>query len=443
MRLKYLVFALVVVFQQSLSAEEHQASLPEQATLEECISFALKNRASVNIALIDEEIGEREIASSLSGWFPSLNVASSYNYNIKVPSAIIGDQVISMGKKNVSGLTIQADQQILNPQLIQASKSAKEFRKLNAQNTEYNKINTIVEVSKAYYDILTSNKQLEIITANIERIQKQLDDATARYEVGLVDQTDFKRARIALRNSQVDLKRTQELLQYKYEYIKELIGLKAGDKISLSLEDTDVDGEVLLDIQDYAQTENRIEYQLLQTQQRLQKLNTKFNKAAYMPVVSAFANYGWDWRGDSFGDQFDITTPRSVFGLNFSFNIFDGNRKLQSLRKSQLMETRLDWDMIQLKNQINTEYQLAKAMYNSNANEWAIAKENLDMSQEIYDIIKLQYDSGVKTYLELMTADTDLKTSQINYLNALFAVLSSKIDLQRALGEINPTTYNQ
>lgn len=441
MRIKYFIAAVAFAFYMHAHGQD-ASGFPENATLEECVSFALKNRANIKISNIDEEIGERDIASSLSGWFPSVGMAANYNYNMKIPSAIIGDQIIQMGSKNVSGVTIQADQQILNPQLIQATKSAHEIRNLNTQNTEYAKINTIVEVSKAYYDILTSNKQLEIIEANIERIKKQLEDATSRYEVGLVDQIDYQRARIALSNSEVDLKKTKELLKYKYEYLKELVGLNPQDAISLDLQDADIDGEVLLDLGDFAQAQNRIEYQMLETQQRLQKLNTKFSKAAYMPVMSAFVNYGWDWRGESFPKQFDVTTPRSVLGLNFAFNIFDGNKKLQSLRKSQLVETRLDWDMVQLKNRINSEYQLAKATYYAHTEDWATAKENLKISQEIYDVIKLQYDTGIKTYLELMTADTDLKTSQVHYLNALFAVLSSKIDLQRALGDIHPSTYN-
>src|SRR5690606_4948714 len=103
-----------------------------------------------------------------SAWFPQLGLSNSYNYNIKIPSAIIGDQVIFMGMKNTSALVFQADQQILNPQLIQATKAAKLVREANAQNTEQSKINTVVEVSKAYYDILTSNEQLEIIQANIQ-----------------------------------------------------------------------------------------------------------------------------------------------------------------------------------------------------------------------------------------------------------------------------------
>lgn len=428
-------FLTINVSAQNPSQENN---FPPNATLQQCVDYALKNRANINIAQLDEEIGERDIASGLSGWLPSVNMSTNYNHNLKIPSTLIGGQVISLGSKNVSGLTFQADQQILNAQLIQATKAAKFSRELYKKNTENTQINTVVEVSKAFYDILISNEQLGIIQANIQRIDKQLSDASARFEVGLVDQTDVKRAKISKANSSADLKRTTEMLNYKYAYLKELIGLKQEDNLSLSFaEQEDMESKILVDTAKGINFNQRVEFQILETQKKLQLLQTKYSKVSYIPTMSAFINYGWDWRADAIKDLYDMTVPRSVFGLNFSFNIFDGNKKLQNLRKSQLLETRLDWEMVELKNRINTQYQLAISAYQANVNDWMTAKENLKMSQDVYDVIQLQYNAGVKNYLELMTSDTDLKTAQINYLNSLYSVLSSKLDVEQALGNIN------
>ena len=79
---------------------------------------------------------------------------------------------------------------------------------------------------------------------------------------------------------------------------------------------------------------------------------------------------------------------------------------------------------------------MAMATYNANLNDWTTAQNNMVLAEEVYNTIKLQYDEGIKTYLDLMTAETDLRTSQINYLNALFAVLSGKLEVQRALGTV-------
>jgi outer membrane protein TolC len=82
-------------------------------------------------------------------------------------------------------------------------------------------------------------------------------------------------------------------------------------------------------------------------------------------------------------------------------------------------------------------YAQALATYKINLQNYLALKENIMLAQEVYDVIQLQYRSGIKTYLEVITSETDLRTSQINYYTAIYQLLSSKIDVQKALGQIN------
>ncbi len=206
-------------------AQQQSENLPPNATLQQLIDYALRNQISIKQAELDESIGEKDIDISLSGWYPQLGLTGNFNHNVKLPTMFFNGANIPMGTKNSSALTLQADQQILNPALMQAKKGAELVRLSNKQNTESQKINAVVEVSKAYYDILTSEEQIKIVRENIARLQKQLKDAKSQYDVGLVDKTDYKRAQIALANSNADEKRTVELRKYKYEYMKQLLAL--------------------------------------------------------------------------------------------------------------------------------------------------------------------------------------------------------------------------
>lgn len=418
--------------------ETGRPALPEKATLQQLIDYALENKISVKQAEIDEEIGKKDIASALSGWFPQISANGSYVHNFKIPTTFFNGQNLQMGQENTSALVLQADQQLLNPSLIHASKAAKYIRQQNVQNTENVKINAVVDVSKAYYDILTSEEQVKIIQENIARLQKQYNDAKVRYETGLVDKTDFKRAQIGLSNAKADEKRTIELRKYKYEYLKQLLGLGATDNLSLSFADKNMESEILLDTTTNLSYENRIEYQQLLTARRLQNINTQYQKSTFLPSLSAYYNYAWDYRNQSLNNLYNQSFPRSAAGLTLTLPIFQGTRRFQQIQKSKLQEERLDWDIINLENQINSQYSLAMATYSANLNDWKVSKENVELSKEVYNTIKLQYDEGIKTYLDLMTAETDLRTSQLNYLNNLYAVLSSKLDVQKSLGTVIP-----
>jgi outer membrane protein len=120
-----------------------------------------------------------------------------------------------------------------------------------------------------------------------------------------------------------------------------------------------------------------------------------------------------------------------------AFPIFQGGKRKYNIQLAQWDLKRIDLGIVNLKNSFNAEYNNAMASYKSSLANYLAVKENVSLAQEVYDVIQLQYRSGVKTYLEVITSETDLRTAQINYFNALYQVLSSKIDVQKSIGEIS------
>ncbi|MBC8984867.1 TolC family protein [Pedobacter sp. N36a] len=423
--------------------EQHTKEL-RNATLPEIIAYALVNKPGVKQSLIDEEIGERDIKSALSGWFPQITGSANYNNNLKqqVQQLTMNGEtsLLTFGSKNTSAFTLQADQKFLDAGLIQASKASKYYRQQYLQNTENTKINTVVSVSKAYFDVLSSIEQIKIINENNARLEKQLKDSKAQYDFGLVDKTDYQRAQISLSNSRADKKRAEELIKYKYAYLKELIGYQGDKEFSLNFDAVKMENQILIDTNQRETYENRVEYRLLQTQKQLQHLNTSYNKWSFLPNISGFINYNWNYLNNNFGNLYDKNYPSSLFGLKLNLPIFQGTKRIQELRKSQLQEQRIDLDLVNTKNQIKTQYEQAMATYKANLNDWKTAGANVEISRQVYQTIKLQYDEGIKAYLDLMTSETDLRTAQLNYLNSLYSLLSSRLDVEQALGTI---TVNQ
>jgi outer membrane protein TolC len=123
-------------------------------------------------------------------------------------------------------------------------------------------------------------------------------------------------------------------------------------------------------------------------------------------------------------------------GLSLTIPIFQGGRRLKNLSRARLQVERTDLDIINQQNVINTEYVQALAAYKSNYNNWQTLKENVALATDVYNVVSLQYREGIKTYLDVIVAQADLRTAQLNYYNALFQVLASRIDLQRALGTL-------
>jgi outer membrane protein len=284
---------------------------------------------------------------------------------------------------------------------------------------------------------LLTKQQLNVLNEDIQRLERNLKDAHSQYQSGLTDKTDFQRATIALNNAKAQKKSAVESIKVKYIFLKQLMGCSNDNPLEVSFDSTLMENEITIDTLKNLDYHNRIEYQLLQTDLKLRNARVNYYKWSFLPSFSAFANDNFVYQNDQFSNLYNKVYPNSYIGLKLSLPIFQGTNRLQNIQKASLEYKRIQFDVDDLKNRINTQYTQALAAYKSYMNELASAKENIALAQDIFATVKLQYDKGTKTYLEVIVSETDLRTAQLNYLNTLYQVLSSKLDVQRALGDIS------
>jgi len=425
----FILFFPFIVFGQT----DPDTSL-KVVTLKQCVEFALKNQPAVRQASIDEAINERDVKIGLSAWLPQLNGSGSYNYYFK-GSPIIPATGTNIGNiDNVSAIGLQASQVIYNNDVLQAAKAAKYSRLYYKQNTTSSQINVVADVSKAFFDVLLSQKQLDILNEDILRLQRSLKDAKSQYKAGVVDKTDYKQATIALNNSLASRKQTGEAIKSKEAYLKEIMGLGAESQLTLSYDSARFETEAIADTNQKLDYNNRIEYQLLQTQKSLRNVNVNYYRWGFLPSLSANGVYNLNYFSDRFASLYNKLYPNAYIGLSLSLPIFQGTKRLQNLGKARLQADRTELDITNARNTINTEYVQALASYKSNYTNLQFLKENVSLAKDVYHVVSLQYREGIKIYLDVIVAQSDLRTAELNYYNALFQVLSSKIDLQKALG---------
>jgi outer membrane protein len=411
-------------------------SLLTDATLQNCVQYALLHQPAVQQSLIDQQITEREIKSKLSAWYPQINFGYSYQYYFQLPDTYFEGTFVPQGISNVSNLGLNATQNIFSRDLLLASRTANDVRTQAKQTTASDKIDVTVNVAKAFYDVLLTQKQIELTGEDITRLSRSLKDAYNQYLGGIVDKVDYKQATIALNNSKAEQKQYQESLKTKYAYLKQQMGYPVTGTLGLQYDSIQMQREIYIDTNQTVTFQNRIEYQLLQTQRRLLEENVKYEKWSYIPSLSAFGSYNLAYLNSQFSNLYSTTFPNSYAGLTLAFPIFQGGKRTQDIKTAELQLQRTDFDIISLKNEVNTEYTNAMAEYKSNLVDYYFLKDNLDLATDVYNTIQLQYKVGVKAYLDVITAQTDLRSAEVNYTNALYNVLSSRFDVEKALGTI-------
>jgi outer membrane protein len=407
-------------------------------TLRDCVAFALRNQPVVRQADIDAQINEKNIRIGLADWLPQISSQDLYQHYFKgSPLAAAADPAALASGASLSeysALDLQANQVIYDNDVLQAAKAAKYSRMYYKQNTASSQINVVSDVSKAFFDVLLSQKQLDILNEDIIRLQRSLKDAVNRYQAGVSDKTDYKQAMIALNNSVASRKQTEEAINSKLAYLKQVMGVAKERSISLRYDSTRYEQEAEIDTLQQLNAANRIEYQLLQSERSLNNVNVDYYKYGFLPSLSFQANYTWYYLSDRFSNLYSSSIPNAYYGLSLSLPIFTGTKRLQNLSKARLQVERTDLDITNTENTINTEYVQALAAYKSNYTNWRLLRDNVGLAKDVYKIVSFQYREGIKVYLDVIVAQSDLRTAELNYYNALFQLLSSKIDLEKALG---------
>jgi outer membrane protein TolC len=274
------------------------------------------------------------------------------------------------------------------------------------------------------------------LNEDVARLERNLKDAYNQYRGGLVDKTDYKRATISLNNSKAEKKNDEEVLKAKYALLKQLMGYTTADSLHLHYDSVLMESSIYLDTLAPIDYSKRIEFQQMMTQKRLQEADVKYSKWAYLPTLTATAAYNLNYLSSDFSKLYTENYPNSYAALQISLPIFQGTKRTQNIRIAELQLTRIDWDIVNLQTAISTQYAQAMATYKGYLNNYYVERENLGLAEEVYNTIKLQYNSGIKAYLDLITDESDLMTAKLVYSNALFQVLSSKLDVEKALGTV-------
>jgi len=415
----------------------HTDSTLTEATLENVIRFAIKNQPLILQSQIDETIKEQEIKNALSEWYPQINFAYNFQHNFQVPVAVINGNNIKLGVENTSYGQFTLRQVLFNPDVLLAKKAKGDVQLQARQYTNSNKIDIAAEVTKAFYGVLESLQQSAIADGDIARLERSLKDATNQYKAGVADKIDYKRTTIALNNAKARKSGIEANLKSRMEFLKYVMNYPPKSPLQLIYDTTRLEREIEMDTTLKPDLNNRIEYQMLETQRKLLGYNYDYNRWAYLPTVSANAAYNLNYNSNDFSKLYATNFPSSYAALAINFPIFQGGKRKSNIKQAELALKRTDWDIINLKNSVNAEYEQAMATYKTNYAAYQSLKENLSLAQEVYDVIQLQYRSGIKAYLEVITSETDLRNARITYIVALYNLLSSKVDVQKSLGILN------
>jgi len=417
-------------------------------SLEEAIDYAYKNHPSIRNAQLDERIAQAQRNEVRGIGLPQVNASIGFQDFFQLPTSLIpseflgGDPgefaAVQFGTQYNASAGVEMTQLIFSGDYIVALQSSKTYFELSQKATQMTRIDIAEAVSKAYYSVLGSREMLELLDANIEQLDKILKDTRAMYDAGFVEEIDVKRLQVSLNNLHVEKKNLQKLNGLGLTLLKFQMSMDLSADLSLTdnLEEADLSPP-----KDFVTPFNygqRMEYSLLQTQKKLAEQELKLNQYAYYPTVAGFLSMSTQAQRNEFNffDTKEKWYGTGLIGFNISIPIFNGLQRKFKVDRTQLNLIKMDNNFDLMEQGIDLELATTRTMLENSLQSVEVQLENMSLAQSIYDTVVKKYNEGVGSNLEIVEAETSLKTAQTNYFSALYDAIVAKIDFQKANGSL-------
>jgi outer membrane protein TolC len=418
---------------------------PFAFNLANCIQYGLAHQNDVVNARLDINFSREQIKEATGKLLPHADINASFTDNLKLATSLIPDIAngnydqkipVQFGTRYASSVTGQVNQTIFNSDYFLGLKAAKVYGSLAERTYKRTEIDTRVAISKAYYAVLANEENIRLSKANMDQLEKTLKDTKARYDVGVAERVDVDRIQVSYNNVVTDIETQIRLLVYTTQLLKFQMGMPQEAKLELteSVQDLNVES-FIADTVDY-QVQDRVEYGIQTTQIALNELNLKSKKMGYLPSLNGFVNYGWNYFSTDFGDLYKTGYGASALGLTLAWPIFTGTERLHQIRQNKITLEKSENDLSYLSQQIKLEVTNANTQYLNNRSRFVTQKTNMGLTQGIYDRIVLKFNQGVSSSLDVISAESELKQAQVDYVQALLNTLISKTDLDKAMGKI-------
>ncbi|MBL7924447.1 MAG: TolC family protein [Bacteroidia bacterium] len=432
---------LAGLFTTSMPAQDNSFSLKQ------AIDYALANHSSVLNSKLDEEIAHKKVHELVGIGTPQIAASAELNNFLDIPVSFVpgeffGEEAgtflpVQFGQQYSASAGISVSQLLFDGSYLVGLQASRTYHELSRKQSKQTRTETVVNVSKAYYGALVSEARMEIIEANLQRVEKILNDTRALFQNGFVEKIDVDRIELTYNNLLVEKEKIQRFKNISYTLLKFQMSYPARDPIVLSdkIEEIALKDAVLPDSVNLG---NRPEYEVMSVNRQLQELDIKRYKSTYLPSLVAFGSFSYN----NARNQFDIFEPglkwfpTTLVGAKLSIPIWDGLQKSARVSQAKLGLQKIDNAMVIMKNSFQLELESAKTNFQNYSSSLVIVKKNRELAFEIARVAKVKYDNGVGSSLEVVDAESSLRESDANYFNTLYDTIIARIDLDKASGAI-------
>ncbi len=431
-KIKVQVILFLIILVPELSAQN-------VLTLEQAVSMALNNNYDIQLARTVAQIDKTNNTSGNAGMLPGIAVNAADNY-----SKINLEQNLSNGtninKSNASSNNFSSNVSLSwtvfdGLKMFVTKKKLSEIETLGELQFKEQVMQTVYDVTVAYYNLVKQRQQLASLQEVINYNQERVKILQTSFNAGLTAKNNLLQAKIDLNVFSENAIYQQSVILTARRNLNGLLNrapealYEVSDSIPISdLPEKDTMLQKLL-----ADNPTMLSYK---QQTEIAKLSIREYNSLRMPKLILNSSYNFAQTNNSAGYQLFNRTVGPQFGGTFSVPIFQGGNNVRQSKVARLQYDEASFNFeatslklrIQLENAIS-DYEYQKQLLKLELDNDALAKENLEISLQRLRL-------GQTTELEVKLAQESFVDSRTRLINFMYNVKVAETKIKQLMAEL-------
>ncbi|GAA0635796.1 TolC family outer membrane protein [Brevundimonas lenta] len=396
-------------------------------TLQEALALAYRTNPSLLAQRANQRALDETIVQARAGLRPQLDITVSGEY-VKSWNDVLPDTDNTGG-----GASIGLNQTLWSGGRIGHGITAAEADIMaGRENLRDLEQNVLAAVIQAYADVLRDSEILRIREANLSVLQRQLEEATARFEVGEITRTDVAQSEARLAQSEADLANARAQLSVSRAAYAAVVGQAPGDLAPMPVlpgVPSDFDNAV-----DVAMNDNP-GIRSAGYSQRAAEATVAQAKAEFLPSLGINASYGGSVDAlDEFVNISDNTQFRA--GATLSVPLFTGgltnSRIAQAQERANAAQINVELERRNTLQAVSSAYaQSISARATMQAGEEAVRAATVAAEG-----VRQEAQVGLRTTLDVLNQELELRNAQVTLASARRNEYVAQANLLSAMGRL-------
>lgn len=420
-------------------------------SLQQAVSMALEKNPQRKMALADQRAAVAGVQEARAGLLPRISFTESAtrgNDPVYVFGTLLRQQRFTTANFALNALNTPTPIGNFSSRFsgnwnlfdsfanVKSVARAKDLQQAAGHQLERADQETILRVVQAYLGLLLAEKQQEVAGQAVKTAQSILDRSQARYQSGVVVQSDLLSAQVRLASRQEELIRARNNVAFAAAQLDTAMGVPADQQFQLSqsLSEGSLPQAALTDLENRALA-SRPDLKQIEAQQMAQEKSVSIARSAFGPKLNAFG--GWETDSAVFSQ---VQGNNWVAGLELQVDLFQGGAKKAQLTRERALEERIAAARQAAGDQVRLEVRRTYYDFDSARQQVGVAQAAVGQAAESMRINQNRYDAGITTITDLLTMEEATRRAQTDYWEAVYRLRTSYANLELATGTLSASS---